>query len=82
MYPTPLMIKCQTIRNCQCEKDNQYFVDGYLHFAKDYHLHPAPHRGDKTAVHEMAKRSAAIKIYIQSFSPGYLIAIKVQKSNQ
>jgi len=30
----------------------------------------------------MAKRSAAIEIYIQSFSHGYLIVIKVQKTNK
>ena len=68
------------IQNCLYEKDNRYFVGGYLHFAKDFHLHPAPHRGGKTAVHEMAKQSAAKRIYIQSFSHGYLIAIKIQKN--
>ena len=74
------MFEYQTILNYLCEKDNLYFADGYLHFAKGCHLHLVPRLGDKTAVHEMAKQSAAIKIYVQSFSPGYLIAIKVQKS--
>ena len=68
------------ILNYRCEKDSLYFADGYLHFAKGCHLHLVPRRGDKTAALEMAMQSAAIKIYIQSFSPGYLIAIKVQKS--
>ena len=76
-----LMTEYQTIQNCPCEKDSRYFADGYLHFAKGCHLHPVPRRGDKTAAHEMAKQSAAIEIYIQSFSHGYLIAIKIQKSN-
>ena len=74
------MFEYQTILNYLCEKDNLCFADGYLHFAKGYHLHLGPRRGDKTAAHEMAKQLAAKKVYIQSLSPGYLIAIKVQKS--
>ena len=77
-----LNIEYQTIRNCRCEKDNQYFAAGYLHFAKNYPLHLSPLLGDKTAARGMAKQSAAKKICLESFSHGYLIAIKVQKSNK
>ena len=76
------MIGYQKILNFLYEKGSLYSVGGYLHSAKNYPLHLSPRRGDKTAALEMAKQSAAIKIYIQSFSPGYLIAIKVQKSNK
>ena len=82
MYLPLLLKEYQTILNYLFEKGSQYFVAGYLHFAKDYLLHPAPRRGDKTAVREMAKQAAANTQYALRLSTGYLTLFQCTKIQQ
>ena len=68
------------ILNYRCGKDNLCFAAGYSRFAKDCPFHLSPLRGDKTAVRKMAKQSAAIKVFAQRFSIGYLTLSKYNNS--